>query len=411
MVPGPLTPVRSGHVFKPNDSDAWQTPDQWDGSLKTKNPSYTEKAEGPSPLVISPSQPIPEMLLDIEIWKQKIQQMSAQTPEEIISTIHAFSIPEVEGVLEELERKRLMLWALNHLDPIPSNDTSKISATRISMEDATICLALHESPGQFKFSTRLACNANLATVTTSYFAALHPSKHFIHLASSPLSANFATNIYPVPIPQTHPFPYPLTNARFDTAFSLSLPSLHPAHEISALLNNISKSLNPGGSLNLIIIDPMPIAATTGPHLRHWLITNLLSNLAQASRCRNPSRWVYKWFHDANLRGAGSLLNSVKAFAVYERSSHISKSDNVIKAEIRSHVGRWLWKEVWGEFVTGGKWWWDDPLCVQECKELGTIWEYIRVEGVRGAEPVTEVLPVAEALPMVPSAGVEEAKEG
>lgn len=53
-----------------------------------------------------------------------------------------------------------------------------------------------------------------------------------------------------------------------------------------------------------------------------------------------------------------------------------------RAELRSLVGRMLWREVWGEFVTAKNWWWDDPVCMKECLELGTFWEYHYIQGVR-----------------------------
>jgi hypothetical protein len=60
----------------------------------------------------------------------------------------------------------------------------------------------------------------------------------------------------------------------------------------------------------------------------------------------------------------------------------SQNERATKAEIRSLAGRLLWKHIWGPFVTGGKWWWDDPECMFECLELGTTWEYQLIEGVK-----------------------------
>lgn len=53
-----------------------------------------------------------------------------------------------------------------------------------------------------------------------------------------------------------------------------------------------------------------------------------------------------------------------------------------RAELRSIVGRMLWREVWGEFVTSDTWWWDDPACMQECLELGTFWVYHTIQAIK-----------------------------
>jgi hypothetical protein len=53
-----------------------------------------------------------------------------------------------------------------------------------------------------------------------------------------------------------------------------------------------------------------------------------------------------------------------------------------KQELKSVVGRMLWKELWGGYVEGEKWWWDDEGAVEECERMGTCWEYAVIEGVK-----------------------------
>lgn len=53
-----------------------------------------------------------------------------------------------------------------------------------------------------------------------------------------------------------------------------------------------------------------------------------------------------------------------------------------KQELKSTTGRMLWKEMWGPFVEGKKWWWEDDRIVEECRALGTCWEYAIIESVR-----------------------------
>jgi hypothetical protein len=53
-----------------------------------------------------------------------------------------------------------------------------------------------------------------------------------------------------------------------------------------------------------------------------------------------------------------------------------------RQELKSVVGRMLWKEMWGGYVVGEKWWWDDESVVEECERMGTCWEYAVIEGVK-----------------------------
>lgn len=53
-----------------------------------------------------------------------------------------------------------------------------------------------------------------------------------------------------------------------------------------------------------------------------------------------------------------------------------------RQELKSVVGRMLWKEMWGGYVEGEKWWWDDEDVIEECGRMGTCWEYAVIEGVK-----------------------------
>lgn len=82
--------------------------------------------------------------------------------------------------------------------------------------------------------------------------------------------------------------------------------------------------------------------------------------------------------DARLRADGSVISRVKFDAVYRPV----EGGRIAEAELRSTVGRKLWQEVWGPFVLGAEWWWDDAACVEECVELGTYFEYSLIEAVK-----------------------------
>lgn len=54
----------------------------------------------------------------------------------------------------------------------------------------------------------------------------------------------------------------------------------------------------------------------------------------------------------------------------------------LKLELKSQVGRMLWKDMWGGFVEGESWWWDEEDIIDECESLGTAWEYSAIEAVK-----------------------------
>jgi hypothetical protein len=56
-------------------------------------------------------------------------------------------------------------------------------------------------------------------------------------------------------------------------------------------------------------------------------------------------------------------------------------DEATNEELKSVVGRMLWKEMWGSYVEGD-WWWDDESVVDECERMGTCWEYVIIEAVK-----------------------------
>lgn len=228
-------------------------------------------------------------------------------------------------------------------------------------------------------------------VTTSYLAALHLDKQIYHISGVPLSHALFPNVHPVLVPSVSPAMFPVAQQLFETVYSISLPSVCPSQDIPGVLKNIQKCLRPKGSLQLTLIDPLPCADTLGHRMRAWLEENLLLNLEKNFRCVNPSRIFPHWLGEASLRGQGSTLTTAKFYAIpasarsYEADPDPFidrvRTEKEIKAELRSLVGRMLWMEVWGGFVTSGRWWWEDAGCVEECLQLGTFWEYNVIKGV------------------------------
>lgn len=145
------------------------------------------------------------------------------------------------------------------------------------------------------------------------------------------------------------------------------------------------ALVPGGCLQMMMIDPWPLAESLGPKLQEWLDDNLIFNLELQFRCLRPSRMFPVWLQDARLRASGSTITTTRFQAVAQgrdnasnrsgRSRDSAQDEVEIKKELGSMAGRLLWQEIWGSFVTGEQWWWDDAQIVEECIQMETCWEY------------------------------------
>lgn len=132
----------------------------------------------------------------------------------------------------------------------------------------------------------------------------------------------------------------------------------------------------------------------GPLLQRWIDHNLVLNLELSFRTSHPSRNFPIWLDEARLRGQGSVITNTRFMAVSSSdnsgNSIISSAattaaalfmdnveeDKALKKQLRTMVGRILWKEIWGSLVTAGeRWWWEIPEIVRECAERKTWWEY------------------------------------
>ncbi|KAF7559841.1 hypothetical protein G7046_g4300 [Stylonectria norvegica] len=363
--------------FKPNNPDAWRPPDEWDCPEPERQTVALDKLLNeafPNGLKESLS----EGCLELSTLQREVKRMAAASPDVILSRLkEVWSTTADENVHKELEleKKRWMLSALHHLDPVPGRDTSRQPTAEKPSTEGQKILALYESQA-----------------TASYLAALHFAKQVYHISATPLSHELFPNIHPILVPSVSSSVFPVAPQLFETVYSLSLPALCSSSDIPGILRNISKCLKPGGCLQLTLIDPLPCAGTLGHRMRAWLEEHLLLNLERHFRCMNPSRLFPQWLGDASLRGPGSTLTTAKFYAIPEnarrrdgspnRTTDQAGTEKEIKAELRSLVGRMLWMEVWGTFVTAGSWWWEDQGCVEECLRLGTFWEYNVIEGVR-----------------------------
>lgn len=58
-----------------------------------------------------------------------------------------------------------------------------------------------------------------------------------------------------------------------------------------------------------------------------------------------------------------------------------RGDEVVET-LASTVGRMLWKEIYGPFVVGDNWWWEDDEIVREAYDLGTRWDVVTFDAVK-----------------------------
>lgn len=161
---------------------------------------------------------------------------------------------------------------------------------------------------------------------------------------------------------------------FSAVNCLPIASILPSSDLPRLLQNIYRVLAPGGYLNIVIVDPLPTPASTGPALRQWLDENLIFNLEQQFRCTNPSRNFPVWLLEAGLRASGSAITKTSFQAVSPPGDRDAGPEPDTMGELRTVVGRMLWREIWGSFVGADKWWWEVPAIVDECARRETFWE-------------------------------------
>lgn len=87
---------------------------------------------------------------------------------------------------------------------------------------------------------------------------------------------------------------------------------------------------------------------------------------------------------ANVRFLASVSHDPDGFSIIDGAGQEQGvlGAECMKQELKSIAGRMLWKEMWGSFVEGEKWWWEDEKVIEECERLGTCWEYTVIEAVK-----------------------------
>ncbi|KAF4960398.1 hypothetical protein FGADI_1045 [Fusarium gaditjirri] len=346
-------------------SDGWQPPSEW--ACTPTEPSFQ-----------FPDEPVPEpeatILKELNAMQLGVKQLAKEE-----NMVRLVRLAESQGannppsLCQDLEVEK-MQWMLSAMFNMDGPEYSEINDDDLDDESADPpkrILALYETPA-----------------VTSYLAAVNHSKQVYHLSAAPLSPVSFPNIHPVLTPVKSPSAFPIAPSTIEAVHSLRLPLAMPSQDIPALLRNIHRCLEPGGSLQLTIIDPLPVTSTLGPLLRAWIEDHLLFNLEASFRCTNPSKLLPLWLNGASLRVDPDCIETTPFFAIpldnnqiqYMREGHISEES--LKQELRNLVGRMLWMEVWREYIVAEHWWWEDPEILQECIQHQTTWEWKLIEAVK-----------------------------
>ncbi|KAG6355863.1 hypothetical protein INS49_015247 [Diaporthe citri] len=389
-----IVPANQQYVGNP---DLWKAPEVWEYSASEPEVSPVDEAAVPIG-----SDEINQLALDLASMQREANRMLQASPRTILlrlkakwgdQDIHVAMEAGTESTQEdvdiavdralmykelEMDRKRWMLSALHHMETDTKPNTP-MSKPKVKPKVQKI-LSLFDSQA-----------------VTSYLAISNPSVPIYHLSPDPLSHRRYPNIHPMTCPAISASAVGVATEAFSAVNCLPIASILPSSDLPRLLQNIFRVLAPGGFLNMVIVDPLPTPSSAGPALRQWLDENLIFNLEQQFRCTNPSRNFPVWLLEAGMRAKGSVITTTRFQAVIPQgqagdgsgsgggSSSGSASEMATMRELRTTVGRMLWREIWGPFVGADSWWWEVPKIVDECLSRDTCWEYSVIAACKESE--------------------------
>ncbi|CEI62080.1 hypothetical protein FVEN_g3113 [Fusarium venenatum] len=344
--------------------DGWKPPNEWHCTPTEPSFQFPDNVESPEP-------DIPKELNEMQLGVKRLAREDNKVRLLRLTESHDVNGSPSSSQDLEIEKMQWMLSALYNMDGPNYPDISDENTECEPSDPPKKVLALYETPA-----------------VTSYLAAVNHSKQVYHLSAAPLSPIAFPNIHPVLSPVRSPSAFPVAPSTIESVHSLRLPLVMASQEIPALLKNIHRCLEPGGSLYLTIIDPLPLTSTLGPLLRSWIEDHLLFNLEASFRCTNPSKVLPLWLKSASLLVDPNLVETRQFYAIplddsqlqYVRDGH--ESEDGLRQELRNTVGRMLWMEIWREYIIADSWWWDDPDILHECTQLQTTWEWRLIEAVK-----------------------------
>ncbi|KAI9742801.1 MAG: hypothetical protein M1818_003530 [Claussenomyces sp. TS43310] len=315
--------------------------------------------------------------------QRHIRRMEAASPKIILERLREqwTDVADANVYKElEFEKQLWMLTGFKFLAPKAGGTGSKANdrdlqvSTPAQAKPTSIILSLYENQ---------ACASFLATYS--------PANEVHSLTtSSPVSPIAISHIRPATATKSHAI-LPYASSVFTSIHSSSLPATLPSPSIPSLLRECHRVLIPNGTLHLTLMDPRPPSSCTGLHLRRWLDKHLLLNLETQFRCSKPSRLFPIWLHDAGFacaaKSAGTKVSKLRFWAVGRgEGGFVDPADGDAAAkelsQLNAVVGRMLWRELWGNYVVGDKWWWEDDQVVEECASMGTRWDCLILEVVK-----------------------------
>ncbi|KAF5230780.1 hypothetical protein FAUST_9637 [Fusarium austroamericanum] len=365
--PMPRTPRRMAsynNSLRAEALDSWKPPNEWGCTPTEPSFQFLDNIDLPDP-------DIPKELNAMQLDVKRLAREDNMARLLRLTESHDTKESPSSSQDMEIEKMQWMLSALYNMDdpnyPEISNENTECEPS----DPPKKVLALYET-----------------SAVTSYLAAVNHSKQVYHLSAAPLSPITYPNIHPVLSPVRSPSAFPVAPSTIEAVHSLRLPLVMPSQDIPALLRNIHRCLEPGGSLYLTIIDPLPLTSTLGPLLRSWIEDHLLFNLEASFRCTNPSKLLPVWLKSASLLVDPNLVETSQFYAIplddsqlqYVRDGH--ESEEGLRQELRNIVGRMLWMEIWREYIIADSWWWDDPNILHECSQLQTTWEWRLIEALK-----------------------------
>ncbi|KAM0359875.1 hypothetical protein ACHAPZ_005265 [Fusarium culmorum] len=363
----PRTPRRMAsynNSLRAEALDSWKPPNEWGCTPTEPSFQFLDNVDLPEP-------DLPKELNALQLDVKRLAREDNMARLLRLSESHDMKGSPSSSQDMEIEKMQWMLSALYNMDGPNYPEIGNESTECEPSDPPKKVLALYETPA-----------------VTSYLAAVNHSKQVYHLSAAPLSPITYPNIHPVLSPVRSPSAFPVAPSTIEAVHSLRLPLVMPSQDIPALLRNIHRCLEPGGSLYLTIIDPLPLTSTLGPLLRTWIEDHLLFNLEASFRCTNPSKLLPVWLKSASLLVDPNLVETSQFYAIplddsqlqYVRDGH--ESEEGLRQELRNIVGRMLWMEIWREYIIADSWWWDDPNILHECSQLQTTWEWRLIEAVK-----------------------------
>ncbi|KAL3418569.1 hypothetical protein PVAG01_10285 [Phlyctema vagabunda] len=319
--------------------------------------------------------------------QQRIRRMEAASPKIVLERLkEEWDDITDDAIYNELELEK-HLWMLVGLRVLQRNATAG---------DANKSVKSQERPGS---QAGKALSLYESTACANYLSTTKSQTH--HLSLNPITLEQSSHLR-VLIVTTPVSNLPYAPSTFTTINSMKLPTLLPSSSLPTLLQECHRVLGTNGTLNLLIMDPSPRSSTMGPKMKAWLEDHLILKLETQFRCLKPTKLMPIWLREAGFRIAPTVAPAVPLSAGVEPKNTNLKFRAIARGEggfgaegagpkdrkknemeiLASTVGRMLWREIWGQYVVGDSWWWQDEAIIEEAYSLGTKWDFTMVEAIK-----------------------------